>query len=113
MITIDFQSFWFEEDEKKDSCIEFVQNLLGPAENVKILKEDENDPESSFKVHLNYSKFTLNDFKFYDELMDFAREIEIYVFLFDHNTKSRKAYEYDEDDDWFEEELFDTTDYQL
>jgi hypothetical protein len=105
MITIDFNSFWSEQDELKESCIEFIQDILGPSEKVTILKDDENDPESSFSVYLNYSKFTLNDFSFYDELMDFARENELYVILYDHNTKSRKGYWYDEEDDWIEQEM--------
>ncbi len=64
MITIDFNSFWSEQEELKESCIEFVQNMLGSSEKVTILKEDANDPESSFSVYLNYSKYTLNDFSF-------------------------------------------------
>ena len=89
----------------KESCIEFIQDILGPSEKVTILKDDENDPESSFSVYINYSKFTLNNFSFYDELMDFARENELYVILYDHNTKSRKGYWYDEEDDWIEQEM--------
>jgi hypothetical protein len=113
MVTIDFNSFWSEQDELKESCIEFIQNILGPSEKVTILKEDENDPESSFSVFLNYSKYTLNDFNFYDELMDFARENELYVIVYDHNTKSRKGYWYDEDDEWIEQDMGDNADYPL
>ena len=105
MITIDFNSFSPEDDNLKESCIEFIQDILGPSEKVTILKDDENDPESSFSVYINYSKFTLNNFSFYDELMDFARENELYVILYDHNTKSRKGYWYDEEDDWIEQEM--------
>ena len=105
MITIDFNSFGSEQDELKESCIEFIQDILGPSEMVTILKDDENDPESSFSVYINYSKFTLNNFSFYDELMDFARENELYVILYDHNTKSRKGYWYDEEDVWIEQEM--------
>jgi len=105
MITIDFNSFGSEQDKLKESCIEFIQDILGPSEKVTILKDDENDPESSFSVYINYSKFTLNNFSFYDELMDFARENELYVILYDHNTKSRKGYWYDEEDDWIEQEM--------
>ena len=53
MITIDFNSFGSEQDELKESCIEFIQGILGPSEKVTILKDDENDPESSFSVYIN------------------------------------------------------------
>jgi hypothetical protein len=113
MITIDFNSFWSEQDLLKDSCIEFIQTILGPSKKVTILKEDENDPESSFSVLLNYSEYTLNDFNFYEELMDFARENELYVIVYDHNTKSRKGYWYDEDDEWIEQDMGDNANYPL
>ena len=105
MITIDFNSLGTGKDEVEqedlaESCIEFLQNMLGPSEKVTISKEDENEPESFFSVYLNYSEYTLKDFSFYDELMDFATENELYVMVYDHNTKSSKGYLYDEDDDW-------------
>jgi hypothetical protein len=102
MITIDFNSFWFEQDELKESCIEFIQNILGPSDKLTILKEDENDSESSFSVYFNYSNYQLNSFGFFDELMDFAIHNELYVIVYDHDTKSRKGYWYDEDDEWVE-----------
>jgi len=102
MITIDFNSFWFEQDELKESCIEFIQNILGPSDKLTILKEDENDSESSFSVYFNYSNYQLNSFDFFDELMDFAIHNELYVIVYDHDTKSRKGYWYDEDDEWVE-----------
>lgn len=105
MITIDFNTFWNEQDELKDSCIEYIYSILGPSEKTTISKDDESDPESSFSIYLNYSNYTLNDFNFYDELMDFAIENELYVIVYDHNSKSRKGYWYDEDDEWIEQEI--------
>ena len=104
MITIDFNSFSPEDDDLKESCIEFIQNILDNSEKVTIKKEDENDPESSYSLFLNYSNHTLNDFSFYDELMDFSRENDLYVVVYDHNTKKRKGYWYDEEEEWIEQE---------
>ena len=39
MITIDFNSFWFEQDELKESCIEFIQNIIGTAKAIIEIKE--------------------------------------------------------------------------
>ena len=105
MITIDFNSFCSNQNDLKESCIEFIQNILDTSEKITIQKEDVNDPESSFSVLLNYSMYSLNDFSFYDELMDFARENELYVIVYDHNTKKRKGYWYDEEEDWIEQEM--------
>lgn len=102
MITIDINSFWSEQNELSKSCIEFVESIAGSAEKITILKEVENDPESNYSVLLNYPDYKLVDFKFYDELMDFARENELYVIVFDHDTKHRKGYWYDEEEDWIE-----------
>lgn len=43
MITIDFNSFWTDQSDLKESCIEFVQNILGTSEKITIQYEDEND----------------------------------------------------------------------
>ena len=42
---------------------------------------------------------------FYDELMDFSRENDLYVIVYDHNTKKRKGYWYDEEDEWVDDEI--------
>jgi len=40
MITIDFNTFWNEKDELKDSCIEYIYSILGPSEKTTISKDD-------------------------------------------------------------------------
>ena len=111
MITIDYNSFWSEQIELKETCIEFIETILGPYEKVTISKDDEKDPESSFSIYLNYSEFTLTNFSYYDELADFARENALYVIVYDHNNKTRKGYWYDEDDDWVIQKMGDNTIY--
>ena len=43
--------------------------------------------------------------------MDFAIENELYVIVYDHNSKSRKGYWYDEEDEWIEQEIVDDVKY--
>lgn len=105
MITIDFNIFSFEHEEMKQSCIEYVQNVAGTPGNITIRKEDEEDPESEYSVHIHYPEYTLDKFEYYDELMDFARENELYVIVYDHDTKNRKGYWYDEEEDWIQQDL--------
>jgi hypothetical protein len=105
MITIAFDSFWFEQTDKKEACINFVEEIVGPSEKIIISKEEENDPESSFSIFLIYSNHSIEKFEYYDELMDFSRENELYVTLYDHDTKHSKSYQYDEDENWFIEDM--------
>lgn len=105
MITIAFDTFWFEQTDIKEACIDFVEKIVGPSEKIIISKEDENDPESSFSIFLIYSNNSIDKFEYYDELMDFSRENELYVSLYDNDTKHCKSYEYDEDENWFIEDM--------
>lgn len=100
MITIDFNSFWGDQQDVKKTCLEFVESLAGKPDKITILKEVEDDPESSFDIYLHYSKYNLNNFKFYDELMEFANQFELYVVVYDHSIKDQKGYWYDESDVW-------------
>jgi hypothetical protein len=111
MITIDFNSFWSDQVDLKDTCVEFVESTVGSANKVVVLKEDNEDPESSFSLFFNYENLQLDDFEFYDDLMDFARENELYVIIYDHTSKMRKGYWYDEDEDWIEQEVGDVQQY--
>jgi hypothetical protein len=43
--------------------------------------------------------------------MDFAIHNELYVIVYDHDTKSRKGYWYDEDDEWVELENVEMANY--
>jgi hypothetical protein len=103
MITIHILTFWSDQDEFSKACIEFVVSTVGPSDKVIILKEDEDDPDSDFSVLMNYSGYTLDSFEYYDELMDYASENELYVIVFDHDTKYRKGYWYDEEQEWIEQ----------
>lgn len=111
MITIDFNSFWSDQQDLKKTCIDFVESHAGKPDKIIIVKEDQEDPESSFYVYMNYYNYNINDFDYYDELKDFADEYELYVIVYDHDTKDRKGYWYDEDDKWILQNFGKNDDY--
>lgn len=111
MITIDFNSFWSDQNELKDTCIEFIEHNIGEPDKVSIVKEDDTDPDSSFSLYINFNEMNVLDFGYYDELMDFARENELYVIVYDHETQTRKGFWYDEDEEWLEQHMGDSANY--
>lgn len=107
MITIDFQLFMQDDlDAAKDSCTDFIETILGPPDKPAVIDEEES-------LLFNYSKYTLTDFEFYDELMDFARETELYVIVYDHDIKTRRGFWFDEYDEWIEQEMGNNSPYTL
>jgi len=64
MITIDIYHYAFS-DELKESCIEFTESMIGSSKNLRIVKEDENDTESSYSVLFDYPDYNLDDFSKY------------------------------------------------
>ena len=110
MITIDIYHYAFS-DELKESCIEFTESMIGSSKNLRIVKEDENDTESSYSVLFDYPDYNLDDFEFYNELRDFATENEVVVIVYDHDSKTRRGFWYDEDDEWIEQEMGDSNSY--
>jgi hypothetical protein len=111
MITIDIYHYAFS-DELRDTCIEFAESLIGSSKNLRILKEDENDLEPSYSILFDYADYNLEDFEFYSELSDFATENEVFVIVYDHDSKTRKGFWYDEEDEWITQEIGEQTQYQ-
>lgn len=105
MITIDFNSFWYEQEDLKNSCITFIIDTIGEPNEIRIIKEDESDPQSSYSVQMDYEDFDIEYFNYYDEIKDFARNNELYVVVYDDFSDYRKGYWYDESPDWVEQNL--------
>ena len=105
MITIDFNLFYFDQNEKKESCIDFIKNIVGVPDKITIAKENGQDPRSEYSLLFRYNMFSIKSFDHYDELMDFARKNELYVVVYDHIEKERKGVWYDEDDRWITQKL--------
>jgi len=110
MVTIEIYHYAFS-DELKDNCIEFTESLIGSTKNLRTLKDDEDDPDSSYLILFDYADYNLENFEFYNELMDFALENEVYIIVYDHDSKTRKGFWYDEEDDWIVQEVEDKPKY--
>ena len=59
MITIDFNSFWNEDKDLKDSTIQFVESISGKPDKITIYREVEEDEESNYSIFFNYKNYHL------------------------------------------------------
>jgi len=99
MIKISFMSFWSEQLDLRRECVLFTQGILGDADSLEIVLEDEYDPESSFQVVFEYNDYQIDSFPYYDEFSEFAENNDLYVVIDDSNG-GRIGYWYDESDQW-------------
>lgn len=104
MITLELYHYTFN-DELKDLCIEFTENLVGIPDDVEIIMDDEEDPDSSYTISLKFNALNLKSFEYYDAFMDFANENEVHVIVNDPETKTRRGYWFDEDDVWIDQNM--------
>ncbi len=105
MLTFEFTSFWPEQQELKQECIDVVTMYLGEPNKLVVMKEDAEDLASSFSVLMHYDGLRLNEVPVWDELREFAAANEIYALAYDHHSNIRKGYWYDEEEDWIFQEL--------
>ena len=57
MITIDFNSFWKDDDHLKKSTIEFVKTNIGNPDKIILWKEIQEDEESNYSIFFNFKYF--------------------------------------------------------
>jgi len=72
MITLELYHYSFN-DELKDLCIEFTENLVGIPDDVEIIMDDEEDPDSSYTISLKYNSLNLKSFEYYDSFYGFCK----------------------------------------
>ena len=107
MITIDFNSFWKGDDLLKKSTIEFIKTTIGDPDKITLWKEAKEDPESNYSIFFNFKGFHLHgdkqgyfDPNYWEVIKKFSKINELYVLVYDHNSKIRYGYWYDGDDSW-------------
>jgi hypothetical protein len=61
MFTFEFTSFWLEQQEPKQDCIDVVTMYLGEPNKLVVMKEDAEDLASSFSVLMHYDGLRLNE----------------------------------------------------
>ena len=105
MLTVEFTTFWPEQQALKQECIDFMAMNAGVADCIAVHLEDPADPESSFAVLFHFKELNMDDFPLWDELKEFAAANELYVLAYDHHSNRRRGYWYDEEDEWIVQEL--------
>ena len=60
MITIDFNSFWKEDNLLKEETIEFVRTNIGEPDKITLWKEIKEDLDSNYSIFFNYKDFHLH-----------------------------------------------------
>jgi len=107
MVTIDFNSFWKEDDLLKKSTIDFVKANIGEPNKITLWKEIKEDLDSNYSIFFNFDNLHLHGDKLgyfdpnYWEVIKTSSKInELYVLVYDHNSKIRYGYWYDEKDSW-------------
>ena len=103
MITISWQSFWSDETKEIQACKEFMPLVINGLNATKEIKEDPEDEESCIELVFQYYDLTLNAHDAWNEMADFARQNELYVVVYDHDTYDRMGFWYDEQDEWIEQ----------
>ena len=109
MITVSWHSFWSDEQDKLQSCKEFMPLVISNLNAIKEIKEDPEDKESNIELIFHYYDETLNSHYAWNEMADFARQNELYVIVYDHDVFDRMGYWYDEQDEWIEQNFGENT----
>ena len=79
--------------------VNFISNLFKHLEKHKILTEKD-DLKSWKNVYFYFPDISIDDIAFWDNLEDFAINNQLYITLYDLNTKEKLAYFFDEDEVW-------------
>ena len=114
MITIDINSFWNDDDHLKKSTIEFVKKNIGEPNKITLWNEIKEDLDSNYSIFFNFKEFHLHgdkqgyfDPNYWELLKNFSRRYELYVLVYDHNSKIRYGYWYDEEPFWVYQDIGD------
>ena len=114
MITIDINSFWNDDDHLKKSTIEFVKKNIGEPNKITLWNEIKEDLDSNYSIFFNFKEFHLHgdkqgyfDPNYWELLKNFSRRYELYVLVYDHNSKIRYGYWQDEEPVWVYQDIGD------
>lgn len=100
MITIEFDTFWSDQEDLKNNIIGIVEKTIGKATETRVIKDDDADLDSTYSIQLDYDKFDIDNFSYYNELKQIAISNELYVTVSDDFSNYRKGFWYDENIDW-------------
>lgn len=100
MITIDFIPSWDVEDEHISDLIKNeISLIVGEPSNIF-----ETDNDGEINILMSYPELTFNDI-LWGELQEFGVSNMVYVIVYEHESKTRKGFWYDEDQEWVEQDM--------
>jgi hypothetical protein len=103
-ITIDISSGDLEQGSDMNKPAQhttFISDLMGKGFSSKTIT-DEDDPDTWTSVYFYNPSVTMEDIASWDELGEYANENEVYINVYDHDSKERKGYWFDEDQEWID-----------
>ena len=101
-ITIDFIVGDLEQGcnmEKPFQHISFINDLFGKEFTAKTIL-DQDEPDTWVNIYFYNPTLSMDDVSCWQELEEYANENEVYIIVYDHESKERKGYWYDEDEVW-------------
>lgn len=110
-ITINFNSIPAESDDLMENLDVQMDDSYGQPDKSLCKQEDEGVDDSMWDCYYHYSKLTMEDVD-WNYLGLLGEENEVYVLVYDHESKTRKGYWYDEDAEWIEQNTGEILDYE-
>ena len=114
-ITIDFMAGDLEQGsnmEKPIQHISFINDLFGKGFTAKTIS-DEDEPDTWANIYFYNPTLSIADISCWQELEEYANENEVYINVYDHESKERNGYWYDEDEVWINMETEIVEEYEV
>jgi hypothetical protein len=102
---IHFNTFFGEEsEENKMNILDALESKYGSTVFAKQVFENPDDESDGFDLYVKYPELSEIDFDF---LKDLVTDLDLYVIVYDIETKQRTGYWYDEEDEWITSSIDD------
>ena len=104
---IHFNTFFEEEgEENKMNILDALELKYGSTAFAEQVFENPEDESDGFDLYVKYPELSEVDFDF---LKDLVTDLDLYVIVYDVDTKQRTGYWYDEEDEWITSPTDDQT----
>jgi hypothetical protein len=104
---IHFNTFFGEEaEENKMNILDALESKYGSTVFAEQVFENPEDESDGFDLYVKYPELSEVDFDF---LKDLVTDLDLYVIVYDVDTKQRTGYWHDEEDEWITSPTDDQT----
>ena len=104
---IHFNTFFGEEaEENKMNVLDALDSKYGSTVFAEQVFENPEDESDGFDLFVKYPQLSEVDFDFLKELVT---DLDLYVIVYNVDTKQRTGYWYDEEDEWITSPIDDKT----